>query len=370
MDQAFAALRLDPQSELSFLGQIRVQVTLLIADGRLAPGSRLPSVRALADHLGVNVNTVRSAYARLVSDGVVATRHGVGTTVLSPGSGSLLPGVPSYMSNTIGVIIAGLDPFYLDLLRGIEGRADKSGMLLFIVDARDSDERARIAIRQLTARGAQGVIVVSKGGPADADRPGSTPPIVYVDQPDREGHVLLFNAERASYEATRHLMEHGHERIGYLTCPLDWPNQGELFSGHRRALEEAGRSVDRGLLTTVSGFGIGSGRDGARSFLDRRRPPSAVFATGAMLAAGVLQEARRRRLQVPADLAIIGYGDIEVTEFTQPALTMISLPTNEIGVAAMEELRRVIADPMAEARRLILDGRLIIRESCGPHDRV
>lgn len=368
MDSAFAKMRLDPRSELSFQGQIRVQVTLLIADGRLAPRSRLPSVRALADHLGVNVNTVRSAYARLEKDGVVTTRHGVGTTVLSPGSGSLSPGVPSYMSNTVGVIIAGLDPFYLELLRGIETKADEHGTLLFIVDARDSDERARIAIGQLTARGAQGVIVVLKGGPAQAERPGSTPPIVYVDQPDREGHVLLFNAERAGHEATRHLIEHGHERIGYVTCPLDWPNQGELFDGHRRALQEAGRTVDRRLVTTVSGFDIASGRAGAWSLLDGAHPPTAIFTSGAMLAAGVLQEARRQKLQVPADLAIAGYGDIEVTEFTQPALTMVSLPTHEIGVAAMEELQRVIADPAAEPRRIVLDGTLVIRESCGPHD--
>ncbi len=368
MNPAFAEMRLDPGSELSFLGQIRVQVMLLIADGRLEPGSRLPSVRALADHLGVNVNTVRAAYARLESEGVVATRHGVGTTVLAAGSGSLSPGVPSYMSNTVGVIIAGLDPFYLDLIRGIEAKADETGTLLFIVDSRDSEERARVAIRQLTARGAQGIIAVSMGGPAETDRPDSTPPIVYVDQPDRAGHTLVFNAARAADEATRHLLDHGHDRIGYVTCCVDWPNQRELFEGHRRALADAGRSVDPSLIVTVAGFDVASGRAGARLLLGQPDPPSAVFASGGMLALGVLQEARRRRLGVPADLAIVGYADVGITAFTQPPLTMVSVPTYDIGVAAMGQLQRAIADPAAEPRRIVLDGTLVIRGSCGAHE--
>jgi DNA-binding LacI/PurR family transcriptional regulator len=369
LNPAFADLRLDPGSELSFLGQIRVQVMLLIADGRLEPGSRLPSVRALADHLGVNVNTVRAAYARLEGEGIVLTRHGVGTTVLAAGSGSLSPGVPRYMSNTVGVIIAGLDPFYLDLLRGIEAKADETGTLLFIVDIRDSEERARIAIRQLTARGAQGIIAVSMGGPAETDRPDSTPPIVYVDQPDRAGHTLLFNAERAGDEATRHLLDHGHDRIGYVTCPLDWPNQRELFDGHRRALADAGRSLDPSLIAVVAGFDVASGQAGTRSLFGQPDPPSAVLASGGMLAVGVLQAARRHGLRVPDDLAIAGYGDSGVAEFTHPALTMVSLPTYDIGVAAMGQLQRAIADPAAEPHRRVLDGTLVIRESCGPHEQ-
>ncbi|MBF8289540.1 MAG: gntR-type protein, partial [Chloroflexi bacterium] len=297
------------------------------------------------------------------------TRHGVGTTVLAAGSGSLSPGVPSHMSNTVGVIIAGLDPFYLDLLRGIEAKADETGTLLFIVDSRDSEERARIAIRQLTARGAQGIIAVSMGGPAETDRPDTTPPIVYVDQPDRAGHTLLFNAERAGAEATGHLLDHGHDRIGYVTCPIEWPNQRELFEGYRQALKDAGRSVDSSLIVTVGGIDLESGRTGARSLLERPDPPSAVFVSGGMLAVGVLQAARRHGLRVPDDLAIAGYGDTGVAEFTHPTLTMVTLPTYDIGVAAMGQLQRAIADPAAAPRRRVLDGTLVIRESCGAHDQ-
>jgi len=88
----FSEIRLDPSSDLTIVGQIRAQVTLLIADGRIEPGSRLPAVRTMAELLEINVNTVRSAYARLEEDGLVVTRHGVGTIVQPLDAGTLKPG--------------------------------------------------------------------------------------------------------------------------------------------------------------------------------------------------------------------------------------------------------------------------------------
>jgi DNA-binding LacI/PurR family transcriptional regulator len=363
----FGDIRLDPSSDLTIVGQIRAQLTLLIADGRVGPGSQLPSVRSLAHDLDVNINTVRSAYAKLEEDGLVVTRHGVGTVVQPMDAGTLKSGVPKYMSNTVGVLIAGLDPFYLDLLRGVEAKADEQGTLVLIVDSRDSAVRASAAIRQLTARGAQGIIAVSIGGPGEGTPEGSVPPIVYVDQPDRTGEVLLFNADQAAYAATQHLLEHGHRRIGFVGCPLEWPNQRELYDGHRRALFDDGLTTESDLLAIVDDFGVASGRRGLTLLFGRGDPPTAVVASGAMLAVGVLQEARQRGLDVPADLAIVGYADIDVTKSTHPPLTMVSLPAFDVGFAAMTALQRKIAGDTQGPQRSMFDGTLEIRESCGPH---
>ena len=366
MDE-ISEIRLDPSSDQTVVGQIRAQLTLLIADGRIRPGSRLPPVRTLAEHFGVTVNTVRSAYARLEDDGLVATRHGVGTIVQPLDAGTLKGGAPPYLSNTVGVLIAGLDPFYLELLRGVEAKADEHGTLVLIIDVQDSAERAAASIRQLTARGAQGIIAVSIGGPAAGTSESALPPIVYVEQPNRSGEVLLFDADRAGYDATRHLLEHGHRRIGFVSCPIEWPNQGELFDGYRRALSEAGLDADAIPPSIVRDFGVAFGRRGLTQLLEAGRAPTAVVTAGAMLAVGVLQEARLRRLEVPTDLAIIGYADVEVTKSTHPPLTMVSLPTFDIGFAAMARLQRMIAGSSEGPERSTFTGTLEIRESCGPH---
>ena len=127
MVSGLSTFRLDPRSGVGIAAQIRTRIAFLIADGELAPGDRLPPVRDLARHLGVNVNTVRSAYTKLDADGLVRTRHGVGTVVLAAGVESPHTGALPLGVNTVAVLIGGLNPFYLSLLRGIEDVAAEIG---------------------------------------------------------------------------------------------------------------------------------------------------------------------------------------------------------------------------------------------------
>src|SRR5215216_3464163 len=159
-----SSLSIDPRSDLGIATQIRARIAVLIADGELAPGARLPSVRGLAAQLGVNVNTIRAAYAELERDGIVRTRHGVGTVVLAAPPARLPAGVRPLGVNTVAVLVAGLNPFYLPLLRGIEDVAAEQGTLVLIVDARDSPPLAEALLRRLIPRGVDGIIAVSVGG--------------------------------------------------------------------------------------------------------------------------------------------------------------------------------------------------------------
>lgn len=371
MASSLSTFQLDSHSDVGIAAQIRARIAVLIADGELTAGERLPPVRDLARQLGVNVNTVRSAYAKLDADGLVRTRHGVGTVVLAarverPPGGALPLGV-----NTVAVLIGGLDPFYLSLLRGIEEIAAEQGTLVLIADTHDSPTFAEATIRRLIARGVDGIIAVSVGGLAkgDGDREtlGRVPPIVYVDQPDRTGRVLLFDGHGAGYVATRHLGEHGHTRIGIVTAPLSWPNVKEVYEGYVQALEDAGGRLARNLVSEVDEFTVDAGRMGLARLLDLSDPPSAVFAAGETLALGVLHEARSRRMDVPGDLAITGYTDSPAAALVEPPLTMVSVPAREIGCQAMRALADLIGGKKPRPRRSVLDVELVLRDSCGSH---
>jgi len=368
-----STLSIDPRSNLGIAAQIRARIGFLVADGELAPGDRLPSVRDLAAQLGVNVNTIRAAYAELQRDGLARTRHGVGTVVLASPPARLPVGARPLGVNTVAVLIGGLDPFYLALLRGIEDVAAEHGTLVLIVDTRDSPSLAEAMLRRLIARGVDGIIAVSVGGLDE--EPGSTepddgrlPPIVYVDQPDRKGQVLLFDGRAAGYAATHHLREHGHERIGIVTAPRSWPNVYEVYRGYLDALKNAGRQPDDNLVAEVESFTIEAGRQGLAQLLEQRHPPSAVFAAGTELALGALQEAHARQLDVPAELALCGYTDSPAATLVQPSLTVVSVPAREIGIRAMRKLANLIqGKKKTRPRRTTLPVELILRDSCGDH---
>jgi LacI family repressor for deo operon, udp, cdd, tsx, nupC, and nupG len=367
-----STLRIDPRSDLGIAAQIRARITVLIADGELAPGERLPTLRDLATRLGVNINTIRAAYAELEQDGLVRTRHGVGTVVLAAPPARLPAGVRPLGVNTIAVLIAGLDPFYFALLRGIEDVAAEQGTLVLIVDTRDSSQLAEAMLRRLIPRGVDGIIAVSVGGldepPARGQMSdGGLPPIVYVDQPDRKGHVLLFDGHAAGYTATDHLCQHGHDRIGIVTAPRSWPNVKEVYDGYAQALRDTGRQLDANLIAEVDAFNMEAGRLGLGRLLEQRNSPTAVFAAGEVLALGALQEAQARQIKVPAQLALCGYTDSPTATLVQPPLTMVSVPAQEIGIRAMSTLANLIQGKTPRPRRTTLPIELILRGSCGHH---
>jgi DNA-binding LacI/PurR family transcriptional regulator len=343
-----------------------------VADGELAPGERLPSLRGLAAQLGVNINTVRAAYAELERDGLVRTRHGAGTVVLAAPPARLPAGVRPLGVNTVAVLIAGLDPFYLALLRGVEDVAAEQGTLVLIVDTRDSPPLAEAMIRRLVPRGVDGIIAVSVGGldpHADHRQPGDdrVPPIVYVDQPDRKGHVLLFDGHAAGLAATRHLAEHHHQRIGIITATRSWPNVHDVYQGYVDALHQTRRHFDPDLVAEVEEFSIETGRRGLAQLLEQRHPPTAVFAAGEVFTLGALQEAHARHLDVPTQLALCGYTDSPTATLVRPPLTMVSVPAREIGIRAMQTLARLIQGNTPRPRRTTLPVKLVVRDSCGPH---
>lgn len=372
MTSSLSTFGVNRRSGVGIATQIRTRIAFLIADGELVPGDRLPPVRELARQLGVNVNTVRAAYARLDADGLVRTRHGVGTVVLDARVESLPSADRSLGVNTVAVLIGGLDPFYLALLRGIEDVAAEDGTLVLIADTRDSPTLAEAMIRRLIARGVQGIVAASVGGidggeARDIPRTLRVPPIVYVDQPDRPGHVLLFDGRRAGYLATRHLAGHGHERIGIVTAPLSWPNVREVCDGYLQAIEEGAGRLSPPLVSEVSEFSVDAGRIGLARLLDGPNPPSAVFAAGEVLAFGVLAEARSRGMQVPGELAIAGFRDSPVAGLVDPPLTMVAIPAREIGIRAMRTLQQLMRGKKPRPRRTTLDVELVLRDSCGSH---
>lgn len=360
-------IRIDPDAALPLSAQLQQQITWHIASGEVQEGDRLPPIRELAKHLGINMHTVRVAYQKLEADGLVGSRRGVGTSVVAYDRQRLAQRVPDLPSSTIGVLIPGLNPFYVPFLRGVQAAARDARQLLFICEFHDLPGLATRYINQLSAKGVDGLILTSTRtvmGEIGAEVRG-LPPIVYVDEPDAPQHVVLLDSEGAGYRATSHLLEHGHKRIGVISGPLSWRNLHECYLGYQRALSSAGLDLDSELVVEVPAFTVDWGYRAARELLDRSDTPSAVFGAADVLAIGAMQAIQARGKIVPDDVAVVGYNDIAFAALVHPPLTTVSAPAYEMGVQAMTMLQRLHSGPSAEPNRIMLDTELVVRCSCG-----
>jgi LacI family repressor for deo operon, udp, cdd, tsx, nupC, and nupG len=371
----FEQISVNPQKGITLAHQLKQQITWLIASGKLQAGDRLPSVRLLAQHLDINLHTVRSAYQMLEADSLVETRQGWGTQVLAFDPRRIGHAAASMRTHTIGVIVASLyNPFYHAFLQGAAEVADEDQSLLFVCDTQDDPAEAWRYFTQLSARQVDGIIIASHGmedllcNEPDTLKEGfSAIPFVTADWPDCEGPSVMLDLEGAGYQATHHLLQHGHRRIGLITYAAEAANVSPVDNGYRRALQEAGIHSDSLLVARVGGFDVASGAEGARRLLSLPQPPTGIFAITDLMAAGALQTIKAAGLRVPQDIALVGFNDIPMAAWLDPPLTTVAAPAFHMGQEAMRMLNSLIGRKPLTQKQVVLPTALVVRQSCGEH---
>lgn len=347
--------------------QIKQQIGWLIANGRLKAGDQLPPVQALAERLGVNLHTVRKAYLRLAAEGLVESRQGRGTHVLPFDPLRMAQGTGLTRSHTVGVIVPSwTNPFYHALLQGIEEVAEEDQTLLFLCNTHDDPNTARNDVARLAAKGVDGILMVSHDtAPFMSSRVSL--PIVSIDWSANSGYSVQADLRTAGSLAVRHLIDHGHRRIGLITFIADAENVSPVNEGYRQALESGNLPFEDTLVARVPGFSMSCGAEGARMLLKSENPPTAIFAIADMLALGALKEIKAAGLRIPQDMALVSFNDIPAADLVEPPLTTVAAPAAQMGHEAMKMLRSLIEGRKPHQRRIVLPTSLVVRQSCGTH---
>ena len=359
-------IRLDPTSQIPLASQLGQQLTWLIASGQVSEGDQLPPVRALAEQLGINLHTVRAAYHQLSVDGMLSIQTGRRARVLEYDRSRVKPSWVDAPSFSIGVIIPEFVSFYAPMLRAIDAAAVESLTMVFICNAHGDTNTALTYLDRLVAKQVDGIVVA--GGLLDrqvALPPPGRPSLVFIDSPGSAGPSVEFDLEGSQFKATNHLIEHGHQRIGYITPPRRIPNVGPKYSGYRKAIESANLETKPELVTEVSDFEIRSGEVAANRLLDLPNPPTAIAASSDALAFGAFHAITSRGLRIPDQVALVGNDDIELAAIIRPALTTVSLPVAEAGKRAISMLEDMMAGGSPSPPQIVLDTELVIRETCG-----
>lgn len=151
------------------------------------------------------------------------------------------------------------------------------------------------------------------------------------------GEVVAVDHRPVSVEMTRHLIELGHRRIGFIGATRDFRAAQGRLAGFREAHEQAGIEADEELI--VSGnFSFISGYHAGSLLLSHKRPPTAIFAANDAMAAGVMAAARQAGLRLPEDLAVAGFDDSPISRMTWPPLTTVRQPIADYVSLAIERL--------------------------------
>jgi len=193
-------------------------------------------------------------------------------------------------------------------------------------------------------------------------------PFVVVDprDPPPEGIPCVSAMHAAgAKQATEHLLELGHRRIGAIAGSPGWYATEERLHGFRAALAGAGILPEPELIV-YSDWRTPRGIEAAEQLLALDEPPTAIFAFNDNVAIGVLHAARRHGLSVPEDISVVGFDDTAQAEIVIPTLTSVRQPLAEMGRMGVSLLLRLLDGQRIEALRLELSTGLVVRESTAP----
>lgn len=280
-----------------------------------------------------------------------------------------LPDGPSIISVVVErlPVSPASDPFNKPILQGLDAGARRHGFRLAMEFVRPEDHPAN----GHWAHGAVAGVIILGGGdlkPEWVEAAHTHLPVVMVDHflPGLDLPAVVPDNLAGAYTATRHLLDLGHQRIGFIRGPSKYWTLSERLAGYMLAMIQAGHPPDADLIPARVSHGEAKGYGEMCALLDLPDPPTAVFAVSDKTAVGAYRAAHERGLRIPDDVSVIGFDDIELGRVLSPPLTTIHVPGETMGRLAIERLCRLIEgskrDIPSEMRWAIAT-RLIARDS-------
>lgn len=325
-----------------------------------------PTIYDVAEKAGVSISTVSKV---LNNTGSLAdkTRKKVKETMEELNYQPSVVASVKKRIQTIGLLIPNIaNPFMAEVARSIENHVKRYGYSLMICST-DNDVKNEVEyISILKQKYTEGIIVATglKKEKAIKELIKTDLPIALLsrDVPSLAADTVMVDDYLGGYEATRHLIGLGHEKIAMLTEDTSFSTIRARVRGYKKALEEAGLNYDESLVL-ANNISIEEGKKAMINLLKEPSPPTAVFASTESLAIGVVQGARELNVKVPDELSIVGFDDTVLSTICDPPLTTIAQPIEEMGKKVAELLIEEIEKKKESKQRVVLSPKLIVRNS-------
>lgn len=331
----------------------------------------MASIKDVARLAGVSTSTV----SRVINDSsvsadarrrVLAAMETVGYRI-----NRAAQGLVRRHTNAVGVIVADAgNPTMGQFVAGVSTRLHAEQLNLVLGNSDYSRDREEDLLKVFEDQRMRGVIFTGERiDDVLASRINEYPaPIVVAsqDHPLLTCPVACFDNYRAAYEVVAHLAEAGHRDIGFISCPLEDPQAGEMrHRGYLDALRDLNLPSREGRVQHAQNFSISEGCRAASLLLDAagNPAPTVIFAASDRVAIGAMRALRDRGLRVPEEIGVFGFDNIPIGSKLVPSLSSVFLDFFELGEVAATLLVHQLERESTQVRKTVLTHRMIPRES-------
>jgi LacI family transcriptional regulator len=289
------------------------------------------------------VSTVDPSLRRRVEKAIAALDY-----VPSPAARSLRTGTGSL----VGVVVDAIDdPFFSELVSGVEDQAIQFGLDVVVASTRCEAQRERQQLQRLLSQRAKGVIL-APAGHDDSFLQGyrSTTPVVTVDRAVTGIDSVTVDDRSSSRVAVRHLAGAGHRRIGLLGYDPLFVTSRRRREGYHDALQEVGLGTDELLVPEVPFAGDGI-QLALTALLALPDPPTALFLTNARQAPAVVSTVHALGR---SDIAMVSFGDFSLADAVRPAVSCVNQEPRLMGALAFLRLADLFAEPQSPPQNHVM----------------
>ncbi|MCM3611888.1 LacI family DNA-binding transcriptional regulator [Planococcus sp. MERTA32b] len=256
------------------------------------------------------------------------------------------------------------NPFYLEIIKGIENVAISHNYNILLCETDSDPEKENIYFDLVRKKMADGIISMDPAVNVETLKQLAEKYAI-IQCSEYGGGIgipyVTIDNEEASYRAVKHLLQIGHTKIALMNTDEKFLYARERKMGYERALKEHGIEMNNNYIFYTKDLGFENGQQAMKKILNLKQRPTAVFAVSDLLAIGALKEINASGLSVPGDMAVVGFDKIDFSNMTNPTLTTIAQPMYKMGTTAAKMLIEKIRGNKVDS--VVLDFELVIRES-------
>ncbi len=277
-------------------------------------------------------------------------------------------------SRTIGIIVPEIaNSYFSQLINGIESVAIEQNYNVLISQTQENLQKENDVINYMCSRSVDGIIIsVSSETKDDSllkeiNERGM--PVICIDRivDDLDTYKIVLNNYRAGYDATIHLLKNGFARIAVLAGSKFVSNTNERIAGYKDALDKYNIKFDESLIAYCDYGGLVSSEVQAamQKLMSKNNKPDAIFATSDKLTTNCLRYCSAKKIEIPKQLAMIGFSNLDLTDLLFTPLTIVKQPAFDMGKVAANYLLKTIESkrPPYKYETITLPAEIIVRES-------